>query len=218
MKQAELNKLLNAALKESAKSHNWKFSRGYVFKAAGPLYFTIAILGRANNRYLRYSLSYKWLAFDDVFWTIVESEENRKQPLSFRAAGAWTAPMTRISEGKPTIEDWNADNLAMCVNGIIKRCQLDADKVSKEIHGLDDNLRVIERLHKHHLSQYPKSTANIWMERLFTSILKEEYRDAEKIVRDRLKRRDDGGCQVGSKTFYQLAREYLSKLSETDGP
>ena len=112
MKQAELNKLLNAALKESAKSHNWKFSRGYVFKAAGPLYFTIAILGRANNRYLRYSLSYKWLAFDDVFWTIVESEENRKQPLSFRAAGAWTAPMTRISEGKLTIEDWNADNLA----------------------------------------------------------------------------------------------------------
>ena len=61
---------------------------------------------------------------------------------------------------------------------------------------------MIERLHKHHLSRYPKSTVNIWMERMFTCILKEEYRDAEKIVRDRLKRRDDGGCQVGNKTFY----------------
>ena len=216
MKQAELNKLLSATLKESAKSHNWKFSRGFVFKAVGPLYFSIVILGRANNRYLTYSLSYKWLAFDDVFWAIVRLEENRKQPLSFRAAGAWTAPTTRISEGKPTIEDWNANNLAMCVNAIIESCQLDADKIFKEIHGLDDNLRVIERLHKHHLSQYPKSSVNIWMERLFTSILKEEYRDAETIVQARLKHRDSGGFQSGTKTFYQLAREYLSKLSETD--
>ena len=126
--------------------------------------------------------------------------------------------MTRISEGKLPVEDWNADDLAMGVNVIMNRFQVDADKISEEIDGLDDNLRVIERLYKHHRSQYPKSSLNIWMERLFTSILKEEYRDAEKIVRDRLKSRDDGGFQIGNKTFYQLAREYLSKLSETDGP
>lgn len=197
-------------LKQSAKAHKWKFSRGDIFKATDLLFFSIGILGRANLRHLSYSLSYKLLAFDDLFWTIVKLEENVKQPLSFRASGAWTAPMTTVAEGKLPIADWNVDNLQMAVNEIISRCQLDVEQLSQEIQGLDDNLRVLERLYIRHKADYPNTNKTLWIERLLTSILKNEYRDSKKIVRDRIESDDRGGFLSGSKSFYQLADEYLT--------
>jgi len=212
MKQAALNKLLNAVLRQSAKSHKWQFSRGFVLKATDQLFFSIIILGQVKQHHLSYSLSYKLLAFDDLFWKIVKLEENLKQPLSFRASGAWTAPMTTIYKGELSIADWDADNLHVGVNEIIARCELEAGKVSEEIRGLDDNLRVIERLYTRLKDEYPNAVTNIWCERLLTSILKKEYRDSERIVRDRMNSHDLGGFQVGNKSFYELANEHLQSV------
>ncbi len=212
MKQAELNKLLNAVLRESAKAHTWKCSRGFVFKATELLFFSIIILGQVKHLHLSYSLSYKLLAFDDLFWKIVKLEENLKQPLSFRASGAWTAPMTIIAKDELSISDWGADNLQVGANEIITRCELDSEKVSKEIQGLDDNLCVIERLYTHLKDEYPNAVTDIWRERLLTSILKKEYRDSERIVRDRMNSHDFGGFQAGKKSFYELANEHLQSI------
>ena len=76
MKQAELNELLNLVLKQSAKAHKWKCSRGFVFKATELLFFSIGILGQAKQRHLFHSLRYKLLAFDDLFRKIAKLEEN----------------------------------------------------------------------------------------------------------------------------------------------
>ena len=209
MKQAELNKLLNAVLRHSAKAHKWKCSRGFVFKATELLFFAIIILGQVKRRHLSYSLSYKFLAFDDLFWKIVKLEENLKQPLSFRATGVWTAPMTTISESELPIADWEENNLHTRVNEIITRCEREVGMISKDIHGLDDNLRVIERLHSRLKDKYPNSVTNIWRERLLTSILKKEYGDSEKIIRDRMNSHDVGGFQLGKKSFYELAGEHI---------
>jgi hypothetical protein len=111
MKQAELNKLLNAVLRQSAKTHKWKCSRGFIFKATELLFFSIIILGQTKQRHLSYWLRYKLLAFDNLFWKIVKLEENLRQPLGFRAFGAFTAPMIDISNGELSIADWDADNL-----------------------------------------------------------------------------------------------------------
>src|SRR5262249_22824277 len=166
MKQADLNKLLNAILKQSAKAHGWKCSRGFVFKATEMLFFSIIIHGQVKQRLLSYLLCYKLLAFDDLFWKIVKLEENLKQPLSFRASGAWTVPMTTVSEGRLTMPGWDAESLQVAVNEIIARCKIDAEKVSKEIQGLDDNLRVIERSYKRLNDKYANADTNIWRERL----------------------------------------------------
>jgi hypothetical protein len=213
MKQAELNKLLGAARKQSAKAHGWKCSRGFIFKATDLLFFSIIVLGRANLRHLSYTLSYKLLAFDDLFWKIVKTEENAKQPLSFRASGAWTAPTMTISEGESPITDWNTQNIDAGVNEIISRCELDIEKTCGSVHGLDDNLRLVEALYLSHQKAYPKTALNIWVERLLTAVLKHQYSEAKKIVQDRINSRDTGGFQVGSKWFYSLANEYLHSLS-----
>jgi len=212
LKQAKLNKFLNAALRQSVKTHNWKCSRGFAFKATELLFFSSMIVGQAKQRHLSYSLEFKLLAFDDLFWKIVKLEENMNQPLSFRATGAWTAPMTTISKGKLSIEDWNAENLQLGVNEIITRCDLDAGKLTGEIRGLDDNLRMIEECYLRRKEEYPNAIANIWRERLLTFILKKEYYDAERIVRDRMNNHDSGGFRFGNRSFYELAGEHFQGL------
>jgi hypothetical protein len=216
MKQAELNKSLSAELRKSAKAHNWNYSRGFVFKATELLFFSIITLGQVKRRHLSYRLRYKLLAFDDLFWKIVKMKENLRQPLSFRASGAWTAPMATVSEGELSIADWDPTNLHSQVNDIIDRCNVDAAKVSSEIRGLDDNLGMIERLYARLKTQHPDAVTNIWPERLLTSILKNEYDCSETIIRDRLNNHDSGGFPVGAKSFYDLANEYLHAIRNMD--
>ena len=213
MKQAELNKLLNSVFRQSAKAHGWESSRGFMYKATDLLFFSLIIVGQAKQRRLFYRLSFKLLAFDELFWKIVQLEENLKQPLSFRAFGAWTAPETKILEGEVSIVDWETANVQLAVNEILTVCEPEAEKVSKEIDGLDDNLRVIEESYKRLKDQYPNAVTNIWKERLLTSILKHEYCVSEEIVRDRMNSHDFGGFQVGSKSFYELANEYLRSIA-----
>jgi len=74
---------------------------------------------------------------------------------------------------------------------------------------VDDNLRVIERNYMRLKDQHPNTVLNIWRERLLTTILKREYPDSEKIIRDRIDSHDSGGFQVGDKSFYDLANEHL---------
>jgi hypothetical protein len=175
MKQAELNKVLNSVLRQSAKAHEWQFSRGFVYKATDLLFFSIIILGQVKQRDLSYSVSYKLLAFDDLFWKIVKTEENLKQPLSFRAFGAWTAPMTTISSGELPIADWDPGNIQRAVKEIFALCNVHAENVAEEIEGLDDNLRVIEGFYMRLKEQNPNAVTNIWREGLLTSILKQAY-------------------------------------------
>lgn len=212
MHQAELNKSLHAELRKSAKAHGWNFSRGFVFKATDLLFFSIIVVGQVKHPHLSYSLSYKLLAFDDLFWKVVKMEANLRQPLSFRAYGAWTAPMTTILEGELPIMDWGAASLHSTVNEIISRCKIDAIKVCNEIRQLDDNLQVIERAYAQLKEKYPDAVTNIWLERLLTSILKDDYDRSETIIRDRLAHHDSGGFQIGAKSFYDLASEYLDAL------
>src|SRR6266403_844824 len=134
MKQVELNKLMHDVLRLSAKAHKWKFSRGFVFKATDVLLFSIIILGQPKRLSLSYTLRYKLLAFDDLFWKIVKLEENLKQPLSFRASGWWTAPQTTISKGEFSMTDWDASNLQLRVDEIFTRCELNVERVSEGIH------------------------------------------------------------------------------------
>jgi hypothetical protein len=213
MKQAELNKLLNSVFRQSAKAHGWESSRGFIYKATDLLFFSLVIVGQAKRHRLFYSLGYKLLAFDELFWKIVNLEENLKQPLSFRAFGAWTAPQMVISEGEVSIVDWETEIVELTINQILTGCEPEAEKVCREINGLDDNLRVIEQFYMRLKDQYPNAVTNIWVERLLTSILKHEHCVAEEIVRDRMNSHDSGGFQVGSKSFYELANEHLRGIA-----
>ncbi len=209
MKQSDLDKMLNAILRQSAKTHGWKQSRGFVFKATDDLFFSVSILSVAKTMRLVYHLEFKPLAFDDLFWKIVNLEENSKEPLSFRACGAWTAPMNRAYEGDIYFEEWDEEQLRASVDKIIAEAEHESAKLDNEIRSLDDSLELIEKLYSKHLETYPGSHKDIWLERLLTAILVADYSKAENIIHDRIYGGYGGGFHVGPVTFYGLARDFL---------
>lgn len=213
MKQAALDKLLNDTLKESAKEHDWKYSRGFVFKATDILFFSLIVVAQVKRLQLSCSVRYKLLAFDDLFWKIVRLEENSKKPLSFRAFGVWTAPTETISDVTLAVTDWDPTNLKSRVDELLVRSESDAANVTKQISNVDDNLSVVEELFARLKNTYPNAVTNVWVERLLTSILKHDYERAEAIILDRRDAHDYGGFQVVSKSFYDLANEYIRALS-----
>jgi hypothetical protein len=213
MKQAALNKVLHDTLKQSANEHNWKYSRGFAFKATDLLFFSLIVVAQAKQLQLSCSLRYKLLAFDDLFWKIVGLEENSKQPLSFRAFGAWTAPDESLSDITLSVANWEPTNLRSQVNDLLIGAESDAANVTKEVSNIDDNLRMIETLFTRLKSNYPDAVTDIGVQRVLTSILKHDYERAEAIILDRRNAHDSGGFQVGSKSFYDLAHEYLGALS-----
>jgi len=213
VKQTELNKLLNSVFRQSAKAHGWESSRGFIYKKSDLLFFSLIIVGQAKQRRLFYRLSFKLLAFDNLFWKIVNLDDNSKQPLGFRAFGAWTAPQTSIFEGEKFTADWETETVQLAVNKILALCEPEAEKVSQSINGLDDNLRVIEEFHRRLKDKHPNAVINVWVERLLTSILKHDYDVSKEIIRDRIASHDTGGFQAGSKSFYELANEYLQGIA-----
>jgi hypothetical protein len=213
MKQADLDKLVHHTLKESAKEHNWKYSRGFLFKTTDRLFFSFIVVAQVKRLQLCGSLRYKLLAFDELFWRIVGLEENLKQPLSFRAFGVWTAPQGKISDVTLPVPDWAQTNLKSRIDELLVRSEVDVANVTKQISNVDDNLRVVEELFARLKDTYPNAVTNIWVERLLTSVLKHDYERAEAIILDRRNAYDYGGFQVGSKSFYDLAYEYIRALS-----
>lgn len=218
MKQADLNKRLSDILRETAKCARWKFSRGFLFRATDLLFFEILVNGQAKDFRLSYCLNYKMLEFDDLFWKIVKLEENAKKPLSFRAAGVWTAPTIGVYDGVEHVDGWELGSLTSSVQGIVSNCVSQAGKLETEVKGLEDNLLVVERLHKELLQSSPKSVKNIWRERLLTAILKRDWVNASNIVSDRVANRDFGGFQnAAGETFYEMASDYIQCVQGLDG-
>jgi len=170
-------------------------------------------MGQAKSLNLHHLFQYKLLSFDDLFWEIVQLEENAKQPLSFRAAGAWTAPMTTISTTNQTVDGWDADSLSLQIDEILILSDSTVEKLSAEIQTIDDNIRAIERFDAEQRMKYPDGAFDIWCERLLTAFLKEDFSLARQIIEDRRKQRDSGRFMVGSKSFYDLAEEYLHRVS-----
>lgn len=209
MKQAELNKLIDKTAKELAKEHSWKFSGGFIFKATDNLFFSLIINGVARARNLCQLFQYKWLDFDNLFWKIVKLEENSKQPLSFRAAGAWTAPMTTLVQEFETVEDWNSAILREKIEEVITAADRMVSFYSSEIKSLEDNLLQIERLAADLKGRRPKAHVDTSVEKVLTLILLNEFTQARRIIDEKQKTKDWGGFQVGDQSFFDLASEYL---------
>src|SRR5215471_2125565 len=95
---------------------------------------------------------------------IVAMEDNSKQPLSFRACGAWTALNESVSDVTRAVDDWNPNDLKSLVDELLVRSESDAARVAKQISNIDDNLRIVEELFARLKEIYPDAVTSIWVE------------------------------------------------------
>ncbi|MBK6748475.1 MAG: hypothetical protein KA956_09760 [Pyrinomonadaceae bacterium] len=209
MKQGELNKLIDQIAKPMAKSRGWKFSRGFIFRKTESLFFCLTIIGHAKSQSVRHTCYYKWLAFDDLFWKIVGLPENALQPLSFRAAGAWTAPMTNFKSGHKVLEELTNDQISAHLSDIFNGFERSVDKMTRQITTLTENLDFLKKIQRHHLEQYPGSLQTIHVQEMLTAILKGDRQTAITIAEERIAKGDLGGFMWSGGNFFTGAKQWV---------
>jgi hypothetical protein len=215
MKQSEFNKHLNGFLKEEAKNIGWKFSRGFLFKKEGGLFLTIIFTGLPKDRKLSWVLSFKHYEIDDVFWDIVKLPENRAEPLSFRACGAWVAPSMEIQSKSIVLPALSEVSIHENVKEVLAELNLLSRKVASSVTSYQSYLHVLEGYYSQLIAKHPNAIRTIWVESLLTSLLESQYDVAKSIATSRIEAGDSGGFNYAGSTFYQLANEYIEQVQST---
>lgn len=209
MKQSESDKLLNKILKAESNRLGWKCSRGFVFKKESDLFFTILITGQPKAQRLSWSMSFKHYDFDEIFWDVVKLPENKKQPLSFRACGAWVAPSTEVQCGNTTLNKWDEETISGEISNIFELLDPTSVEVANSVTTYQSNLRVLENYYSQLMNKYPNAVRTVWTEKLLTCLLESELDEAKEIANNRIEMGDSGGFNYAESSFYQLASEYI---------
>lgn len=215
MKQSESDKLLNKLLKKYSGHFGWKCSCGFVFKKEGELFFTILIVGVAKIKRLSWSISFKHFDFDNIFWDVVKLPENKKQPLSFRACGAWVAPSMEMESGYAVLADWEEERISGQIRQVFERLDQISSEVAQSVNSYRSNLQVLENYYSQLLKKHPNATKTLWVERLLTLLLEHNTKEAKEIADSRIAAGDSGGFSYAGNSFYQLANEYIEASGNT---
>lgn len=209
MKQKEVDKLVNEVVKPIAKARGWKFSRGFVFRHVNSLFFSLIIGGHAKTRNLHHMFFYKWYDFDDLFWKIVGLPENAQQPLSFRATGAWKAPMTDLESGGKVLPEMTKQEVSTRVSSIFEMYEPMVDRMGRDLVTLDDNLDFLRDEQRKHLEQFPGSVRDIHVQETITLILKGDRQQALRLIDERIAAGDWGGFGWPGHTFFTAAKDWV---------
>lgn len=209
MKQSESDKLLSKLLREYSTRFGWKCSRGFVFKKERESFFTILVTGIPKAKKLSWSISFKHYDFDDVFWDVVKLPENKMQPLSFRACGAWVAPSMEIQSGSAFLNEWEEEKISEQIRNIFEELDPLSIKVASSINTFSSNLEVLENYYAQLMGKYPNAVRTIWVERLLTRLLESNLKEAKEISDARIAEGDEGGFNYAGRSLYKLANEYI---------
>jgi hypothetical protein len=196
-----LAKTVAAELRSRAKSAGWKISRGWLFREDDGWFVDARPHAWVEELKSTLNLFSKPMSIDPVFWEIVDTPDNNKLPLSFRLFGAWTVSTPALSEVE--VEERSLD-VASLSDTIIHAAQraFERSRVGRSLEGF------VTKLREHHggISTHPYLPAIVCTLALLDR--REEARSACISARER---RKSGGFQVGSRTFVDLALEWLTK-------
>ncbi len=209
MKQAEINKKVDAAIKEAFKGGGWKTSSGFSFKKVDDLFYFTTIVGVKNPPFISGSLWLKWYDFDDLFWDIVGLPENKTRPLSFHASGAWVAHAEEIEEIEVSVAAFEDHDVFKTVKGFENRFNEIVTDNAATIKGIDAYIDAIRRYYMLHREKYPDSLHTIDMHELLYLIVKNDMKKAVSFIDDRIKEDSSGGFESGDESFYELAKKYI---------
>ncbi len=81
---------LEKSVRTQAKGAGWRSVSGSVFREQAGWFIEVSPSVYIFEHVTKAVVSVKPMAIDPIFWDIVGLPENRDQPLSFRANGAWT--------------------------------------------------------------------------------------------------------------------------------
>jgi hypothetical protein len=189
-------------IKEIAKSNGWKFNGWFAYKAMKDFFYKVNFYTSGIDNSISGSLEFKPLIIDEVFWEIVDLEDNKKKPLSFRGNGAFVISSKDVFDFNQTVI---RDNLKNDINILFDKINIEVDKIQSTITDLDKFKKYIE--------QYPSKRSE-WFDTdllIMTSIVQKSYDKAISLLEYAKKERGMCSWGFGEKDFYDLAIEYCQR-------
>lgn len=143
----ELNKALPKILREKIKAYPFKKKDFMIWYSSKELFFDLLITVNVTEEghcvcSSRETVKPLWL--DELLWDFLKMEENKKEPLSLRAVGAFTVTGSEIFACSQELKDWDVCELEKCVDG-----RLEHFYHSVQTAAVDDFIRNIKSKRYH---------------------------------------------------------------------
>jgi len=186
-------------IKGIAKTKGWKFKGWFAYKAVKDIFYEANFYTSGIDNSISGSLEFKPLIIDNVFWEIVNLEDNKKNPLSFRGNGAFVISSKDVFDFNQNVI---ADNLNNDISILFDKINIEVDKIQSVITDLDK--------FEKYINQHPSKRSE-WFDSdllIMTSIVQKNYDKAISLVEYAKKERGMCSWGFGDKDFYDLAIEY----------
>ncbi|MBO6219435.1 MAG: hypothetical protein J6N81_07675 [Treponema sp.] len=145
-----------------------------------------------NN--IMYSATIKYLDYDDILWDILDMPDNKNEPLSLRAYGAFSA------YGLKLVPPYKFVSLGDNPEYVISKTLSDVKQMVENFDEVLDERILLE------LRTRPHPTKEF-----IVYIHQKQYAKARKLAEDCIKNGEEGTFGNNGKDFFELALEYLNK-------
>jgi len=200
-----LSKAVARELRNQTKGSKWRASQGWLFREDNGWFIEVRPYIWVVERRSTLELRFKPMRIDPVFWQIVLTEENNRQPLSFRLHGAWTVstPETRrvdVDEGRLSPAEIASRFLEIASSEF---------ELSRPDWTLE---RFLGRIQAFRETVNPKA----YLPAVICSLVLLDRLDEARAACLMARASDEcGGFQVGPKSFVDLALEWLERSPRT---
>jgi hypothetical protein len=104
-----------ASLAELVRRTHWKRRQNALFVQSGDYFQSVFVSVYVNAKETHVELAFKPMAIDPSVWDILDMAENGKEPLSFRAWGAFTCSSLPVANAQVEVEGSSPAGVARAV-------------------------------------------------------------------------------------------------------
>lgn len=193
-KKEELKELI----KKIGKKYGMKHRLCCLFFTYKDYFIDITYRFYPPNNTVMYRAAIKYLDYDDIQWDVLDMSDNKKEPLSLRAVGAFSAGGIQLSDNKVVSLE---DNPERVLNNILSEIKQKAENFNEDIDS-----KILDMVGEKEEDKMEAVTG------LFiVYIHMKKYTEARDLIEKCLKNGYEGSYGNNGKMFVELALEYLNK-------
>jgi hypothetical protein len=189
-------------IKQEVKANGWKFKGWFAYKTVKDFFYEATFYTSGFDNSVYGSLEFKPLIIDDTFWKIVDLNDNKKMPLSFRGNGAFVVSSKDVYDYKLKVAP---ETLKTDIKSLLEAINVKVSELSSNITNLDNFVQYVE--------QHPSKRSE-WFDSdllIVSSIVQKNYNKGLSLLNYAKKTRGMCSWGFGDKDFYDLAIEYCQK-------
>lgn len=197
MKYKEKQKLWLSKIKQN-KNSDWKFKGCFIFRNLNDLFFSAIFYVSLKENKISGYLGYKTMNIDNVFWDIIDEQQNKKMPLSFREEAAFK--IREVIIHRYNIEISNILNPEKEIDNLL-------DEINKIVNQKSNEIKDINDFRLEMLKNEEDNSVGI-----ITSYIEENnFSEALNKITEYREKEYNSGFGFGNEDFYDLAKKHIKK-------